>query len=407
MNRDEVGTDRRRWLGGLWRLTGAALVMCVIAAAPAVSGTAVASTTRVWSWGQFTGDTPLPKPLLSPEAIAIPGDLSAVVQVGSSNSASYALLADGSVWAWGLGNHGELGNGGTQNSVKTAVRVQFPPGVRIAFLATDAMPADTALAVDTNGNAWGWGANTNDSLCLGNDREYNTPVRLPLTDVTALAGASGHALYVANGAVYECGSNSFGVAGTGSFRQHRSSTPVEITALAGQHITAVGSSYGNDAALTTSGRVYMWGLNSEGQLGDGTRANADVPVAVTLPGAATQIAVGGSEPDNGQTVVLLTSGLVYGWGNNTWTQLDARGPATQDTPLQLATPAGARITALASGGSTIYAIDSAGILWSQGQSRWGQAGDGRTANASAFTVVASGMAFISATARNAVAAQRT
>jgi alpha-tubulin suppressor-like RCC1 family protein len=132
-----------------------------------------------------------------------------------------------------------------------------------------------------------------------------------------------------------------------------------------------------------------------------------VPVAVTLPAAATQIAVGGSESDNGQTVVLLASGLVYGWGNNTWQQLDAFGPATQDTPMRLATPARATFTALASGGGTIYAIDSAGDLWAQGQSEWGQAGDGRTENANPFTVVAAGIAFISATARNEVAVQGT
>ena len=99
------------------------------------------------------------------------------------------------MYAWGLGTHGQLGDGSTENSFTRPVRVRFPAGVKIASIPIDVMPFDTALAVDTTGHVWGWGYNAFGQLCLGNRTEYNTPVRLPLRHVTLLSGAGGHSLF--------------------------------------------------------------------------------------------------------------------------------------------------------------------------------------------------------------------
>ena len=154
----------------------------------------------VQHWGSFFGagrgvNYDLAK---SPVAVRLPGT---VTEIGTSNSTEYALLASGSLYAWGLGTQGELGDGGTVNSFTQPVRVRFPAGVRIASIPADAMPYNTGLAVDTKGRAWGWGLNGGGELCLGNLRAYRTPVMLPLSHVTALAGASHHAVYEANGTV--------------------------------------------------------------------------------------------------------------------------------------------------------------------------------------------------------------
>src|SRR5271170_2469118 len=135
----------------------------------------------------------------SPVAVTVPGT---VAEVGTSNSAEYALLTNGSLYAWGLGTQGELGDGSRVNSFTEPVRVRFPRGVKIAYIPTDAMPYDTALAVDTRGRAWGWGENGGGEFCLGNRKPHATPVELPLPDGTAVAGASHHAVYDADGTVY-------------------------------------------------------------------------------------------------------------------------------------------------------------------------------------------------------------
>ena len=123
----------------------------------------------------------------SPASVRLPGR---VAEVASSNSSEYALLANGSVYAWGLGNAGQLGDGATKDSFTKPVRVRFPARVKIASLPIDVMPFDTGLAVDTTGHVWGWGDNQGGELCLGNRQKHLTPVRLPFSHVTAVPARS-------------------------------------------------------------------------------------------------------------------------------------------------------------------------------------------------------------------------
>ncbi len=178
--------------------------------------THAARSSTVQHWGTFFGGASTLKPedmTTSPASVSLPGS---VAEVATSNSSQYALLANGSVYAWGLGNAGQLGDGATRNSFTKPVRVRFPAGVKIASLPIDVMPFDTGLAVDTKGHVWGWGDNQGGELCLGNHEQYLTPVRLPFSHVTAVAGAFDHALYDARGRVWACGLNSLGELGDGT-----------------------------------------------------------------------------------------------------------------------------------------------------------------------------------------------
>ena len=353
-------------------------------------------------WGAFFGwRTGFFDQRVRPGRLALPGP---VIQVASSNSTQYALLADGSVYAWGLGTSGQLGNGRRANSFTRPVRVRFPAGVRIARLATDAMPYDSALAVDTTGRAWGWGRNGYGDLCLGDARSQAIPVRLPLAGVTTLAGASNHALYDARGTVYACGQNLDGDLGDGSRAARTVRTrPVRVRGLPAGPVRTLVAAFANSGALLADGRYYDWGYDGDGQLGDGRlRESSAVPVRVRLRHPVVRVAQGGSWWGNGQTIVQLDNTSLWGWGDDQAHQLGLRPTAAQPVPARFYSPAGVTYSELATGAATSYAISTAGRVYAWGASHTGQLGDGATRTSRRARLVAPAATFISATANNVV-----
>ncbi len=354
-------------------------------------------TSAVEHWGVFFGDVngfwDLQK---TPAAVTLPGT---VVQIGTSNSDEYALLADGSVYAWGMDTQGQLGNGADVNSFEGAVRVHFPSGVKIAFLATDAMPYDSALAVDTQGHAWAWGDNSGGEFCVGNKKDYFTPVELPFSDVTLLAGADAHALYYAQGTAYACGDNMNGDLGDG--KTASSITPVKIVGLGKTRVTSLVASFDNSGAVLANGAYYDWGYNADGQLGDGQSGQwSDVPVHVQLPGPVTLLALGGSTWHNGQTLALVQGGALWAWGADWSYQLAQGKQGRQPVPAQILLPKGVRFAMLATGSGTCYGVTPSGNVYAWGANYAGQIGDDSLNLKKEPEEVAVGAAQISSTANN-------
>ena len=357
-----------------------------------------AAITVVEHWGTFFGagrgvnyDTSV-----APVAVTLPGP---VAEIGTSNSTEYALLTNGRLYAWGLGTAGELGDGGRSNSFTRPVLVRFPRGVKIASIPTDVMPYDSALAVDTTGHVWGWGDNGGGEFCLGNTKTYLKPVRLPLSKVTTLAGASNHALYDADGTVYACGQNLEGSLGDGSWRS--STRPVRVAGLRGAVVTELVASFANAGALLSNGEYLDWGYNAQGQLGVGRHGPpSDVPEPVDLPGRVTKIAQGGSIWGNGQTLAMLSNGELWSWGADRSYQLGNERKGIAPSPVRFYPPTGVTYQSLATGSATSYAVSTTGQVYAWGVSFVGQVGNGLMVTAKTPVLVAIGATAVSATANN-------
>lgn len=376
-------------LGSLAVAAGAAVVGPAAARADAGSP---ASTVEYW--GLFGSATAGGGLSATPYPIRLPGPAR---QVGTSNSTAYALLDDGTVYAWGLGADGQLGNGGTSDSLRTAVKVRFPAGVRIASLPDDVMPYNEGLAIDTTGHVWGWGTDPfGDALCLGSRAPQLTPVRLPFSRVTAAAGAFGHAIYLAGGQALGCGSNFFGELGDGT--RTATSTPVPVKLPAGAVVTRLTASWTDSGALLADGSYYNWGYNLQGQLGQGVIGGYSVlPLRVGLPGPVREVFLGGSLPRNGQTLALLADGALYAWGDGRQYQLGTGTTAAQPLPVRVPLPAGLTFTKIATSGATSYGITAAGDVYAWGYGRFGQVGNGTRADAPTPVFVTGGAATISGT----------
>ena len=331
-----------------------------------------ASGSTVYRFGVVGNQGKIAQLELSTPAVVsgITGD---VVQIATSNSDSYALTSTGQVWAWGVASYGELGDGQTAPYSTRAVRVDFPPGVKIVALANPA-PFDGALAIDSHRHAWGWGLNASGDLCLPGPLELR-PARLPLNDVALATGARTHSLFYSAGTVYACGSGDAGELGNGSTASSPTPTPV-IGLPRTARVTALTSSWEGSGALLATGAYYDWGYNAAGQLGDGSTASSAVPVRVKLPAPVRHVSQGGSGPTNGQTIVILSDGSVWTWGNNQHGQLGDGGTADSRVPVRVDIPAAVTFVTVNSGGYASYAIDSSGTLWAWGGDQNGQLGTG-------------------------------
>jgi alpha-tubulin suppressor-like RCC1 family protein len=284
---------------------------------------------------------------------------------------SLALSASGAVYAWGWNIVGQLGNGSTNGS-DVPVKVRLPGGSK----ATEVSGGFAhSLAVTSSGAAYAWGKNYDGELGNGSSTDSDLPVRVSLpagTKAIAVAGGSEHGLALTStGAVYGWGYNSDGQLGDAS--TGNSSAPVSVSLPAGTTVTAIATGSLHSLALTSTGAVLAWGFNAQGELGDGIRKNSDVPVKVKLPAGTkvTAVAAGGY-----YSLALTSSGAVYAWGYNADGELGDGNTTNSDVPVKVKLPGGKKATAVAAGQFTSLAATSSGAVLAWGGNNFGELGDG-------------------------------
>jgi hypothetical protein len=211
-------------------------------------------------------------------------------------------------------------------------------------------------------------------LALENNSAHGT-FYLPLRGIAATASRP------RGGIVYGWGNSSDGQLAS---IEMDNTTPFPLIngALAGKTIMAISSSVAHTLALDLDGRVLAWGAGGGGQLGDGTDVPfTKTPVAVSVSGALAGKTVAGVAAGNGHSVALTTDGRVYTWGDNLFGQLGNGQAADSNVPVAVKMDgalAGKRVTAIAAGGGFTLALASDGKVYSWVADSVGGLGDGAT-----------------------------
>lgn len=331
-------------------------------------------TDCVYGWGGFSnpgyGPTPVRRPWLS-----------GITSVDAGSQNTLALKSDGTVWSWGDNQWGQLGAGGTGGDSKVPLRVSGLTGVVEVAVGTWA-----GYALKSDGTVWAWGDDNYGQLGAGRGIPSNVPVQVyGLTGVTAIAAShlQGYALK-SDGTVWAWGNNVWGGLGGASCPQGQYCPPgtplrVPVPLPAGTKVTAIAAGGSETAyALRSDGTAWAWGRNWDGETGTGSplRGRVEVPTQVVGLTGVTSI-TGGDEVGYATT----SDGKVWAWGENYWGTLGrpCADPNTcqSNVPVEVQGLTGRLV--IESGAGTTFALKEDGSVWAWGRNAEnGNLGNGTT-----------------------------
>ncbi|MBI2472804.1 MAG: IPT/TIG domain-containing protein [Planctomycetes bacterium] len=325
--------------------------------------------TLTYTFTASATSTPTPSPSPTPTPEATPTSTTITPKIAAGDSHTLALKSDGTVWAWGGNDYGQLGDGTTTDK-STPVQVSGLSSVT----AISAGKRYYSLALKSDGTVWAWGDNSIGQLGDGTTTKRITPVQVSsLSGVTAIVAGLYHSLALkSDGTVWAWGWNNYGQLGDGG-TNWSSSTPIQVSGISG--VIAISGRRDHSLALKSDGTVWVWGWNEDGQLGDGTTTNRSTPVQVSSISSIAAIAGGDSH-----SLALKSDGTVWAWGNNSNGILGDGTTTNRNTPVQVSGLSG--VTAITSGGGNNLALKSDGTVCAWGLNGGGQLGDGTTTNRS-------------------------
>jgi alpha-tubulin suppressor-like RCC1 family protein len=291
------------------------------------------------------------------------------LSVNKNGTFTAGITTSGSLYTWGLGTSGQLGDG--------TVGSKSSP-VLIGNSSWNAVSAGNlhVIAIDVNGRLFAWGLGTSGQLGDNTSVSKSSPVLIGTSSWTSVSAGDLHSTAIdINGNLYTWGSNSTGQIGYGVIAASYS-TPQKIATAIGnvfwkQLVTNTDGTW--TAGITTTGALYTWGNNANGQLGDGTIIGKSSPVKIGS-NSWSVVSAGYSH-----MAAIDSTGALYAWGLNSSSQLGDGTTINKSSPVKIGTSSWSAVSA---GAQNMSAIDSTGALYAWGLNGNGQLGDGTTVNKS-------------------------
>ena len=235
----------------------------------------------------------------------------------------YAILDNGSLYAWGNNKDGQLGLGLTDEYVAYNKKVDIPGKVKLIKCAGENLTESACYVITEDGALYVWGKNSYGQLGVGDEVNKNTPtkVNLPgkIKELITTNGSSVYAL-MEDSSLYSWGENYSGQLGVGDKINKNTPTIVNLSGKIKKLITSSSASH----AILEDGSLYAWGKNYYGELGIGSNEDKNTPTKVTaINGKIMDLII---NSDKNYTTyksifAILEDGSLYAWGNNKGGQL--------------------------------------------------------------------------------------
>lgn len=282
---------------------------------------AIKNDGSLWVWGFNSWDN-IGLGVSSPDDINVPTQIGNSLDWRSVSVGSYYSLAiknDGSLWAWGANNSGNIGVGTIYNNVSTPIQI----GVETNW---DKVIAgyDFSLAIKVDGSLWAWGANTNGQLGNGTTTDSYVPIQVGSdNDWSKVASGEGFSLAIKNnGTLWAWGANWLGQFGNGT--NFNSLVPIQIGEDTDWKniFTMAATVFG----LKENNSIWGWGNNGNGQLGNGSTSASNIPLLISSV-SWSDVSVGVFH-----VIGIQENGSFYSWGSDVNGTL-GNGPITGNVLL--------------------------------------------------------------------------
>ena len=287
-------------------------------------------------------------------------------QVSSGTNHTAAVKTDGTLWTWGENDNGRLGDGDNAGNINRSTPVTtFAGGTD--WKQVSAGNAHTA-AIKTDGTLWTWGAGNNGRLGTNNTTNRSTPVTTFAggTDWKQVSAGNAHTAAIkTDGTLWTWGRGTFG--GLGSNDTTDRSTPV-TTFAGGTNWKQVSSGNNHTAAIKTDGTLWTWGFGNTGQLGTNDTTTRSTPVTTFAGGTDWKQVSSGYH-----TAAIKTDGTLWTWGFGNFGRLGTNDLTSRSTPVTTFA-GGTNWKQVSAGGRHTAAIKTDGTLWTWGRGNYGQLG---------------------------------
>jgi alpha-tubulin suppressor-like RCC1 family protein len=328
-------------------------------AAAGDSSFAIKSDGTLWAWG-YNEDGQL-------------GTDTNWKSISTGSLHAVALKSDGTLWAWGQNGGGQLGDGTTiDKSIPTSISTE----TNWQSIATGVYHT---LAIRTNGTLWTWGYNGYGQLGNGTNTDINIPTQIGTdTNWKSIAGGAFYTVAIkTDGTLWAWGDNTYGQIGDGTnFRQN---IPVQIGTETNWKTISAGAYH--TIAVKSNGTLWTWGQNVNGRLGDGTFIDRNSPVQIGTDANWQIVGAGGNH-----SIAKKTDGTLWTWGFNGEGQLGDGTNTEKNTPILIGTETNWQ--SIVAGGKHTIGLKSEGMEFcATGNNNYGQLGDGTSSNRNTFLCI--------------------
>lgn len=314
-----------------------------------------------------------------------------------------ALTSEGRIFNWGSSRSGliryyyQIGHSPSYY-VLTPMDVtpffDLSPGESIVFITSE---SEYSFALTSNGRVLIWGGVSRYYFDGSSEKwdllEFEVPTDITArydlgpgeSIVSAFLGHDHQAVLTSNGRVLMYGRNNRGQLGDGTEIDHYGYPAIDITAqfdlMPGETVSSLSLADDHSAAITSEGRVFVWGRNRDGQIGDGTYDDSASPIDITSffdldqEDKIASISLG----QHCSSAVSL-SGRVFTWGTSSSGILGDGTVSRRYTPIDISSSFDLRpgeiVMSVSMETHSAVAVTSFGRVFTWGDNYYGQLGDG-------------------------------